>query len=173
MKPLLSPSLTIVTLSLSPYLFAASPTFDCAKAQGEVEQLICQSDELSQLDQQLLPLYRQVLSLLDEQDAKVFKAKQRGWIKGRNDCWKANDKNQCIQYEYQIRLTELQIASASVEVPAKTLYQCADQRLITAYFYNNTAIAAVVFTVSGPQLTPTQPHLGLIVPSASGAKYQA
>lgn len=173
MKQLIPLSFVMATLSLSPYSFAAEPSFDCAKAEGEIEQLICQSDPLSQLDRQLQALYRQTLSQIDSQEVKIFRAEQRGWIKGRNECWKAEDKTQCTQTEYLMRITQLQIASASVEVPSKTLYQCAKQLIITAYFYNNTAISAAVFSISGPKLAPSGPHLGLITPTASGTKYQA
>ena len=31
---------------------AASPSFDCAKAEGEIEQLICQDEELARLDRE-------------------------------------------------------------------------------------------------------------------------
>ena len=46
------------TLALMPLLAsAATPSFDCAKAHGTTEQLICQDAGLAALDNQLATLY--------------------------------------------------------------------------------------------------------------------
>jgi uncharacterized protein len=33
---------------------------------------------------------------------------QRGWVKGRNDCWKSADHLQCTQAAYETRIAALQ-----------------------------------------------------------------
>ena len=38
----------------------------------------------------------------------TLKAVQRGWVKGRNECWKSTDPISCIKGEYQLRINELQ-----------------------------------------------------------------
>jgi membrane-bound inhibitor of C-type lysozyme len=38
---------------------------------------------------------------------KQLVAYQRGWIKGRDECWKANDQRICIRDNYAIRIFEL------------------------------------------------------------------
>ncbi|MCL1144101.1 MliC family protein [Shewanella gaetbuli] len=164
----------LVTL-LSTNLHAQSPSFDCQKAQGEIETLICQTDELAQLDNQLAPLYQKLISQVDANELKLIKAEQRGWIKGRNDCWKADDKLQCTKDNYQTRITELQIAAGAVEVPKEVNYQCqADKPFnLIVYFYNNTALPAAVFHYAGQNIPPTTPQLGLLTKTASGAKYVA
>ncbi|MFO1429136.1 MAG: hypothetical protein U1F76_03195 [Candidatus Competibacteraceae bacterium] len=40
-------------------------------------------------------------------EQKTLKAEQRGWVKGRNDCWKAGDQRGCIKSEYEARIREL------------------------------------------------------------------
>jgi uncharacterized protein len=51
----------LTALMLAPASHAAKPSFDCAKAEHEVEQLICKDDRLAELDQSLASLYALVL----------------------------------------------------------------------------------------------------------------
>jgi uncharacterized protein len=102
------------TLALMPLLAsAATPSFDCAKAHGTTEQLVCQDAGLAALDNELAALYPKALAKLSAEQQKTEKAMQRGWIKGRNECWKENDSRQCVEESYQLRITELQIKAAN------------------------------------------------------------
>ena len=50
------PAMALFTFAAAPEATRAQakgPTFDCAKAQGEVEQLICKDEGLAALDQKL------------------------------------------------------------------------------------------------------------------------
>jgi len=38
---------------------------------------------------------------------KALKAEQRGWVKGRDDCWKRSDVRGCVAGEYRSRIAEL------------------------------------------------------------------
>ncbi len=86
---------------------AASPSFNCAKASGSVEELICNDAELAELDRNLASLYSAVLKNTPSGGQKVLKAEQRGWIKGRNDCWKSDDMRGCVAHEYRDRIATL------------------------------------------------------------------
>src|SRR5512139_3129159 len=92
---------------LSTAAFAAKPSFNCSKASHEVEKLICQDDELAQLDVSLMNLYNTLLKNTPSAKKKQLKAEQNGWVKGRNDCWKADDQRACIKGEYESRIIEL------------------------------------------------------------------
>lgn len=83
------------------------PSFDCAKAEHEVEKLICADADLAGLDRSLTDLYGKVADVTPEARKKALKTEQIGWIKGRNDCWKASDKHACIKDAYQSRINEL------------------------------------------------------------------
>jgi len=87
---------------------AASPSFNCAKATHEAEKLICKDAELASLDRDLAQLYAAVLKNTPARDQKLLKAEQRGWIKGRDDCWKSSDARGCIVEAYQDRTSELE-----------------------------------------------------------------
>lgn len=86
---------------------AAHPSFDCSKATHEVEQIICKDADLAALDQSLAELYATVMKNSPASQHGALKTEQRGWVKGRDDCWKASDKHGCIKAEYQSRINEL------------------------------------------------------------------
>lgn len=95
-------TLALLTASLS----ANQPSFDCSKVEkNSSEGLICSSDELMDLDRELEAVYKQALSKASKED--MLKAYQRGWIKGRNDCWKAKDEKKCMVDQYELRIKEL------------------------------------------------------------------
>jgi len=92
---------------LSNAAFAAKPSFNCNKASHEVEKLICADDELAKLDVSLTNLYNVLLKNIPTAQKKQLKAEQSGWVKGRNDCWKAADQRACIKGEYEARISAL------------------------------------------------------------------
>ncbi len=86
--------------------FANHPSFDCGKVKRDsAEGIICRSDRLMDLDRELADLYKKAIAVAS--DKQLLKAEQRGWIKGRNDCWKAGDEKACMVDAYQSRIKEL------------------------------------------------------------------
>jgi uncharacterized protein len=154
-----------LTLAAAPAL-AAQPSFDCAKAAGDVEELICQDDELAALDRTMAETYDAALKKAPPEEIKTLKAFQRGWIKGRDDCWKAEDLRACVQANYETRITELQIAYGDQVVPEPVLYTCEDGATITAVFYQDTQRPAAVLTRIPEQV------VAFLSPAGSGSKYE-
>jgi uncharacterized protein len=101
--------LLALSLLLAVPALATEPAFDCAKADGSVEELICQDSQLAALDREIARLYGLAAKgpHMDGARLKELKAYQRGWIKGRNDCWKADDLKSCVESEYVIRIHAL------------------------------------------------------------------
>ena len=156
-----------------PSAAAEGPAFDCAKASGEIETLICQDADLAALDRELAEVYaasiRKLQGVADEQDAvKSLKTYQRGWIKGRNDCWKAEDKRRCAEDMYRMRIAELQARYGLVNGNDPVFYVCsgnpADE--IVATFYP-TDPQAVRLERGDSQIIALQTR------AASGARYEA
>lgn len=152
---------------------AESPAFDCAKASHEIETLICDDSRLAALDHELAEVYAAALQSLkgvaDEQEAvKNLKAHQRGWIKGRNDCWKAEDKSRCTEDLYKTRIAELQARYALLPGGEPTFYVCNRNRAdeIVATFYR-TDPPSVRLERGDSQIIALQAR------SASGARYVA
>jgi len=99
----------LVSLTLAPCAsaaLAATPSFDCAKATHDVEELICNDAELAELDNSLNSLYHAVLKHTSASEQEMLKTEQRGWIKGRNDCWKDSDMRGCVLSEYRTHIDE-------------------------------------------------------------------
>jgi len=112
-----------------------SPTFDCGKASTEVETLICEDAALGALDQRLAETYRAAQAKASDELVRTLRVEQRGWISGRNDCWKASEQTfitatwtvasvrDCVDAQYRLRISELQALWQLL--PPKTIsYAC-------------------------------------------------
>lgn len=141
----------------------AKPAFDCALASNSIESLICEDADLTQLDLRLDKLFSTALKTNPE--TETLRAYQRGWIKGRDDCWKASDVRDCVVNEYQRRITELEIETAATAVPSPVTFSCQDESRISVYFYPDTEKPAAVINRA------TEQRLLYLVRSASGARY--
>ncbi|MGL5555654.1 MAG: MliC family protein, partial [Aeromonas veronii] len=147
-----------------------TPSFDCTKASGSVETLICKDAGLAALDNELAALYPKAIAALSPEQLKTERAMQRGWIKGRNDCWKGQDLRQCVEDNYLLRITELQISGGQLMVPAPVNYQCGKNVTLSTYFYNDAKLPAAVINLS--EGDKQQQVLAYEAPSASGARYE-
>ncbi|MGR4876755.1 MliC family protein [Pseudoxanthomonas sp. LARHCG66] len=151
-----APAANVAAPETAPAL--APPSFDCAKAASEAEKLVCTDAELAALDRQLATRYAEA------KDADP--AMQRGWVKGRDECWKADDVRLCVLESYRTRLVELAIHAPGLVVQKAVEYRCDDNsKPFTMTFYNDLDPAAAVMTWGNDQAI-VFPH-----PAASGAKY--
>jgi uncharacterized protein len=158
----------------APAFAQSGPTFDCSNAKHEIEQLICQDEELAAKDRKLAEVYKQAIKAMEKVDAggpeaiKELKATQRGWIGGRNDCWKAADKRQCAIDSYDRRAAYLRARYFLVEGREPVYYTC-----------NGNPADEIVAT-----FIPTNPpsvrlergdsqEIGILSPSGSGSRYDA
>jgi uncharacterized protein YecT (DUF1311 family) len=157
------------------------PAFDCAKAVGEVQQLVCQDDELAALDRSLDGVYKEALARARDDMPRILRAEQRGWIKGRDECWKtrngspafltaswqATNVRDCVLGSYRIRQSELQAVWRLVPAKGPVSFVCgtspADEVLAT-FFETDPPTARV----ERGDRTVT----AWLVPSASGSKYE-
>ena len=95
-------------------------SYDCAKAQGEVENAICHVKELAELDLQLSSTYKALLARLAAPERQGLKSEQRAWILERDqDCAPYKGWVDCLAEYYQKRMDQLKRRSASL--PAATL----------------------------------------------------
>jgi uncharacterized protein YecT (DUF1311 family) len=118
--------LVFCAMLVSSYAFA-SPSFDCTKVvESSIEQLICNDDKLSALDRKLSANFKEAGTKVESKNQATLKAMQRGWIKGRNDCWKNSDQRQCVIDSYQMRISELQAEYGLVKSSGSSAYICTD-----------------------------------------------
>jgi len=163
----------LITLSLiaaaADRATAAAPSFDCAKASGQVEKLICADEALAALDRKLTETYAKAMKQWPADEQSTQRALQRGWVKGRNECWKADDVRACVEASYRTRIAELQIQSGQLTAPTPVTYTCDGNpgQPFTAAFYRDTDPPSAVLTYGGDQT------IAFIARSASGARYTA
>lgn len=144
---------------------AVAPSSDCSKSPGEFEQMVCKDPALAALDVQLADTFKQALAKAAEKD--TLQATQRGWIKGRDDCWKADDKPTCVREAYIVRIVDLRIQHNLVVIPSAVEYRCDDNaKPFTATFYNDEPQAVVLTWGNDQAIVPA-------AVSASGARYAA
>jgi uncharacterized protein len=114
------------------------PTFDCTTVEaGSMDAIICQDGELSQLDLKLSEIYKTASAKAANEQPPLLQTEQHGWVKGRNECWKADDKTQCIKITYERRISELQARYQLVPARGPFHFQCsesaADELIVTFY----------------------------------------
>lgn len=141
------------------------PSFKCSPTMSSsAEALICQSDELSTLDRTLAGVYDTALKKAASA-ANILKAEQRGWIKGRDECWKAEDQQTCLRESYTQRIVEIQAGYGLVASSGPVKFECGSDGNVVVTF----------FQTDPPSINATyknQQSLMVAVPSASGAHYQ-
>jgi len=144
-----------------------TPSFPCNKVESQsIEAMICNDANLSVLDQKLADVYSSATKEAVNEHPPTLKAEQRGWIKGRNECWKSDDKSACIRTAYQQRIAELQAKYHLVASTGPIFYTCdgnATNEVVVTFFETNpsTLIAEYGDSVS----------LMYEEPSESGSKY--
>ncbi|MCM2680099.1 MliC family protein [Echinimonas agarilytica] len=141
--------LPLLALSVSTWAIA-QPAFDCEQAQGQVEHAICASETLSELDQQLALVYQQAVDKTT--DEAHLKAMQRGFIKGRNDCWKSESMNECIAQQYALRMTELQLQYQLISPLQEVRYRCGEQQQMVNVAFYGTEPASLVLSQDDMEL---------------------
>ena len=94
-----------LALGLIAWTTTQAESFDCAKASTKVEHMICDSPEISKLDDKLGQDYRDVLGKANEEQKHQLIADQKHWLKfTRNDC----DMETCLKHAYRSRQAALE-----------------------------------------------------------------
>jgi len=160
--------IVISLLTLTILAHAGRPSFDCSEVEaGSIEELICSNEDLSALDQKMAEVYREAEKKAANEKPSVLKAEQRGWIKGRNSCWKSDDEKECVKETYLLRIAELQARYALVDSKGPFFYSCDG---------NPAKEVAMTFYETDPPTLVAEfgdsTSLMYLEPSGSGSKYQ-
>jgi uncharacterized protein len=147
---------------------AQGPSYACEKvAAGSIEELVCQDSHLSELDRTLSAVYAQASGKAGNEHPPVLRAEQRGWIKGRDDCWKSDDRKACVEDEYRRRIAGLQARYRLLPGTGPFTWVCDGNPA--------NEVIATFFPTDPPTLVAEHgdsTSLMYIQRSASGAKYQ-
>ena len=147
---------------------AQGPALDCKKVEpGSIEAMICDDEQLAALDRELSAVYGAASNKAVNEHPPTLKAGQRGWIKGRNACWKSGDKRQCVADEYQRRIAELQARYRLVPGIGPVTFVCDGNRA--------SEVIVTFFQTEPPTLIAERGESVSLMyqqPSASGIRYQ-
>ncbi len=111
--------------NLAGVAMARGPSYACDQVRpGSIEAMICEDKELSALDRKLSGVYAAASKKAANERPPQLKAEQRGWIKGRNECWKSGDKGGCVRNAYLRRIAELQARYRLVADHGPVRYVC-------------------------------------------------
>ena len=154
-------------------LAQTAPSFDCSKASTSAEELICTDEALARLDRLVAERFDAALDVvrgLESGSASAeddLRAYQRGWIAGRDDCWKAQDLAACVKDSYLRRDGEL-VATWLLETPIGIAYWSCNgdpANEVVTYFFA-TERPSVRFE-RGDSI-----DAGALVPTGSGSRYE-
>jgi uncharacterized protein len=173
MEHIMIRSLALLTLLMAPPVFGQDgPSFDCGKAESSAEKLVCEDAELARLDRRVAERYAAALDVIRNLDTGAsraedqLRASQRGWIKGRDECWKAADLKSCVESAYLRREGEL-VARWLLEEPTEIAFWTCEvpSNEVVTYFFD-TELPSIRFE-----------HLdrvdtGSLVPTDSGSRYE-
>ena len=98
-------------------------SYDCAKASTWVEQAICDSPQLSELDSELGEQYldlRRQAKRLDQVRYRRLQREQKAWLRTRNRCTNLT----CLYDLYQQRIGELEDLYAALCVVPRGVSPC-------------------------------------------------
>lgn len=147
---------------------AAGPSFACGAVKpGSIEAMVCADAELSVLDRKLAGVFTAATKQAANEHPPVLKAEQRGWIKGRNDCWKSENQRGCVQEEYTRRIAELQARYRLVPFNGPVRFVCEGNPA--------NEVVATYFQTEPPTLIAERgdaTSFMTLQPSGSGARYR-
>ena len=148
------------------------PSFDCARAESSAEKLVCEDAALARLDRLVADRYGAAAEAARGLDVGAgaalneLRATQRGWIKGRDECWKADDLRACVEAAYTRREAEL-VAGWMLEPATRTVFWACGgnpaNEVVTMFF--ETEVPSVRFE-RGDSV-----DVGVLSPTGSGARY--
>ena len=150
------------------------PSFDCAKAESSAEELICNDADLAAIDRLLADRFDQALQEIGSLDVGAkqaedeLRATQRGWVSGRDECWKSDDLRGCVEDAYLRREGEL-VARWMLDKPLAVVSWTCDNspaNEVTTYFYE-TMLPSIRIEYGDTIDT------GSLTRTASGSRYDA
>lgn len=125
-----------------------APSYNCEqKNLSSVEVLICNNSLLAAKDLALHERYKQLTTTVtDDAFARYVKVTQRGWIKGRNECWKSEPVDVCVNNEYAARMAKLDTLFRHYHEAPVVKLSCDTEPQVHYWFrrYNTDPLTATV-----------------------------
>lgn len=157
----------VLGLLVAEIAVAQTPTVDCKHASSDIEKLICADGELGALDRTLSVVYGVAQRKASNERPPTLAAEQRGWVQGRDGCWKAEVRRQCVAESYRLRIAELQARYRLIPVSASATFMCDGNPRdeLIAYFFQTDPPSLIAERGDRVSLMFQQP-------TAGGSRYQ-
>jgi uncharacterized protein len=148
-----------------------APSFACDEPASEVEARICADPTLARLDLRLDTVWTLGMEAMADggapaADLDLMRAEQRGWIGGRDECWKAGDVPACVRDAYRTRIARVEVSFALAPSGEPTFWSCRDDpanEFVVTFFETHPPGARVE--------RGDRQEVLLAVPAASGSRY--
>lgn len=122
-------TLLLITIFISTTLNAAS--FDCTKANNEIEKSICKSSRLNKLDNELSEAFKNLKNQLGGDGFQILIGEQRRWITQRNNaCKQSVNIDGCLHKQYADRIHTLTVLSTNILPPLQDLHAICHNQVI-------------------------------------------
>lgn len=160
----------LVFLLLASPAFAIDTSFDCREATEPVEKLICQDEDLAELDVKVAEILFEQGEELDNDQRLIQTAYQSAWLEQRNACGQEKDTasiKKCVTLKHLERIRELEEQAESAESPERLgpfVFRCEDKAELIVNFF---ATKPAVVHIREQELVWLLPQ----VEAASGARY--
>jgi len=93
---------------------STKPSFNCDKASGKIEVMICGNEDLAAKDNEMSVAFKQAIAASGDGGAGIKKG-QKAWMKERNKC----GDTQCLIKSYQEQIDELVSLRTYMSKPAE------------------------------------------------------
>jgi uncharacterized protein len=108
---------------------AATPSFDCAKASGQIPALICKDPELGELDVKLAAVFASALKKVEAlpntaPEIRHMKAYELRWSRERNECKDTADARACTVSSYRQRIATLEARFLLAKTKPPMVFAC-------------------------------------------------
>ena len=158
------------------------PSFDCGGELSEVEQRICASAHLSELDGKMTALYKELRKGMRKRARGKFEKEQESWLDQRNQC---AAKDACILDQYYGRIAYLEefkelgsepepppVPGANAPAPASDAPAPAPSAPVPVAAGPEPAAASPAATVAKPAFPHPAQSWGGIVRAGPGTKFR-
>ena len=146
---------------------AEAASFDCANAKGDVDKLVCDDPELSELDELVVSYYESASATLTSARRKALRASQRNWLQDQSKCTGPTIR-QCLFQRYKARLLLFEVQYGQGNSTKPVIYRCdgPHHEINVSFFKTDPPTVSLSFRESRDD-----PVTAVLQPSDKGEKY--
>ncbi len=147
---------------------AEAASFDCANKR-DVDKLVCNDPELSELDQLVVSYYKFASTTLTSARREALMVSQRNWLRNQSKCTGPTTR-QCLLERYKARLLLLEVQYGQGNSTKPLIYRCdgLEQEIHVSFFKTDPPAVSLSLGESSNELITA-----VLQPTNKGEKYVA